>query len=117
MIGERLKKIRNDNDLSMEKFALSLSISKANISNYEKEVYLPNIDTLIKIANTYNISMDWLILGKENNTNLPSDINNLISSFNQLSEREKGYIEGQIKQLLNNKITTNNINIMGKLSV
>ena len=69
--GDRLKKIRQDNDLTQEELAKKINTSRSNIANYENDKNMPSIDILTSLANTFNCSIDYL-LGKsdtKNNTN------------------------------------------------
>lgn len=56
----RLKQLRQKMNLSQRDFAESLGISAMSISTYESNTKSPSIETVIKIANTYNVSIDWL---------------------------------------------------------
>lgn len=38
-----------------------LNISRSTLSKYEKGLLTPNIETLIKLANLYNVSCDYLL--------------------------------------------------------
>ncbi|MFL5727992.1 MAG: helix-turn-helix domain-containing protein, partial [Cytophagaceae bacterium] len=42
---------------------------RSNVANYEKGRRLPPIDTVIVIAQFFNVSLDYLILGKKSKSN------------------------------------------------
>lgn len=42
-----------------------LNISRSTLSKYEKGTRIPNLKTIIKLANLYNVSCDYL-LSKDN---------------------------------------------------
>ena len=63
MVG--LKKIRKERKYSQLKVAMDLSISREALSYYENGKRSPDIDMLVKLSNYFNVSIDYLILGKE----------------------------------------------------
>ena len=63
MIG--LKEIRKRKKLSQLKVAFDLSISREAISYYENGKRSPSIEMLVTFSEYYNVSIDYLITGKE----------------------------------------------------
>ena len=63
MIG--LKKIRKQKHCSQLKLALDLSISREAISYYENGKRSPDIDMLVRLSEYFNVSIDYLITGKD----------------------------------------------------
>ncbi len=60
-IGKNIKKIRSVKKLNQTEFAALFELSRANIGSYEEERAEPKIDTIIKIAKHFKISVDSLI--------------------------------------------------------
>ena len=65
----RLKEIRKSKGISQLKMALDLNMSQNTISRYETGEREPGINELIKIADYFNISVDYL-LERTNNPDL-----------------------------------------------
>lgn len=65
MIG--LKEIRKKKNLNQLKVATDLSISREAISYYENGQRSPNIEMLVTLSKYFNVSIDYLITGKEFN--------------------------------------------------
>lgn len=63
MIG--LKEIRKKKKLSQLKVAFDLNISREAISYYENGKRSPSIEMLVTFSEYYNVSIDYLITGKE----------------------------------------------------
>ena len=63
MIG--LKEIRKKKNLNQQKIALDLSISREAISYYENGKRSPSVEMLVILSNYFNVSIDYLITGKE----------------------------------------------------
>lgn len=59
--GERLKQLREEANLTMEQLAANLGTKKQTISRYEKNQREPEYATLIKIAQFFNVSTDYLL--------------------------------------------------------
>lgn len=63
MIG--LKIIRKERKLNQLKVAMDLSISREALSHYENGKRNPDLNMLIRLSNYFNVSIDYLITGKE----------------------------------------------------
>lgn len=61
----KLKELRQANGLTQNKLANKIGLSRSTIAMYETEGSEPDIQTLSKLANFFNVSIDYL-LGKEN---------------------------------------------------
>jgi transcriptional regulator with XRE-family HTH domain len=57
----RLKELRNARGLSQEDLAISLNLIQQTVGNYETGRTEPNLNTLAKIADFFNVSVDYLI--------------------------------------------------------
>ncbi|MBQ3017925.1 MAG: helix-turn-helix transcriptional regulator [Clostridia bacterium] len=60
-IKNRLKDIREDRDLKQADIAELLSTTQEQISKYETGKQLMGIDKYIRLAEFYNISIDYLV--------------------------------------------------------
>lgn len=65
----RLKEIRKSKGISQLKLALDLNTNQNTISRYETGEREPGINELIKIADYFNVSLDYL-LERTNNPNI-----------------------------------------------
>lgn len=59
-IGHRITELREARSLTQEQLSSSLGISRAALSHYEKNRRQPDFDTLMKIADVFNVSIDYL---------------------------------------------------------
>ena len=53
--------MREDADMSQKELAAMLGLQSGAISKYEKGLTQPNLSTLIKIADIFNVSVDFLL--------------------------------------------------------
>lgn len=63
MLG--LKAIRKKKNLNQLKVAMDLSISREALCHYENGKRSPNIEMLVAFSEYFNVSIDYLITGKE----------------------------------------------------
>lgn len=97
---ERLKQLRQSKGLSQMDLAKLLKISKSSVNMYERGEREPGLETLEKIADLFNVDLDYL-LGKTDHTShalIPSgrDISaeeyELILKFRKLDNRGKSAV-------------------------
>ncbi|MBE6639329.1 MAG: helix-turn-helix transcriptional regulator [Ruminococcaceae bacterium] len=62
----RLKEIRKSKGISQLKLAMDLNTNQNTISRYENGEREPGINELIKIADYFNISIDYLLERTDN---------------------------------------------------
>lgn len=58
---ERLKSVREDNDLTQEDIAKILKTTRQQISKWENGTQMMGVDKYITLAKYYNISADYLL--------------------------------------------------------
>ena len=60
-IGEALRNLRMQHNMSQETLAENLSISRQAVSNWENGKTQPDADMLIKISSLFQVSLDEII--------------------------------------------------------
>lgn len=60
-IGKNLKRIREKRQIKQEVLAKALKIKTPNISQYENQKTIPTLQTLIKIAEYFETSVDYFL--------------------------------------------------------
>ena len=65
----RLKELRNAKKVTQVKLAMDLNLSQHSISRYETGEREADYDTLVAIADYFNVSVDYL-LGRTDNPNV-----------------------------------------------
>ncbi|SEG10077.1 DNA-binding transcriptional regulator, XRE-family HTH domain [Caloramator fervidus] len=61
LFSERLKKLREEKSVSRNELAEELNVSTQTIANYENGNREPNFDNLIKLADYFKVTTDYLI--------------------------------------------------------
>lgn len=59
--GEKLKKLRTDNNLTQDELADKIYVTRTAISKWETDKGYPSIDSLKQLSNLFHISIDELI--------------------------------------------------------
>lgn len=67
-IGDKLTYLRNSNNLSQAELAKKLNISRSSIGMFESNARTPTTDTLVRYAQFFNVSIDYL-MGTSQNSN------------------------------------------------
>ena len=101
-LGEIIKKFRDDNELSMDKFAKMSNLSKAYISVLEKnkrpktgKPVTPSIPVIKNVAEAMNMSFDELFNMLEDNQIISISTDDIIKRINEVSMQL--YSERRIK--------------------
>ncbi|ADH59838.1 transcriptional regulator, XRE family [Thermoanaerobacter mathranii subsp. mathranii str. A3] len=94
MLGERIKELRKKKGVTQKELALYLGVSDRAVGYYESGQRTPPPDILQKIADFFNVSVDYL-LGRTGVYNPTDEITEAISDdpelfefWNTLKERE-----------------------------
>lgn len=61
LFAERLKSLRKEGDLSQEQLALKINSNQKQVSKWECGQIEPNIDMLTRLANYFEVSVDYII--------------------------------------------------------
>lgn len=61
MFYERIKELRNSLGINQVEFGKRIGVTKQCISNWESGYIQPSIDMLIRIAETFSVSTDYLL--------------------------------------------------------
>lgn len=65
MFASRLRYLRQSKELNQTQLGEKLGVKKQSVSNWENGNIVPSIDMLIKIADYFHVSTDYL-LGRDN---------------------------------------------------
>ena len=105
VLKKRLYDLRVDGDMTQYELAERLNLKASAVSKYEKGITEPSISTLIKIAEIFNCSVDYL-LGLSDDKNRYSSKKftlkevNIITRYRELSLENQIRIDERINALL-----------------
>lgn len=103
MIGTRIAQEREKLHLTQAELASRVNVSQKSISKYERGDRRPTFETIAKMAELFEVSVDYLIGTESNNkknshgANLYLDdvTKRIINNCKQLNEKGKQYVENQ----------------------
>lgn len=61
IVGKKLKSIRLKNDMTIQELAVSSRVSSNMISRIERGLTIPSVEILMKLANTFGMSIDFFV--------------------------------------------------------
>ena len=105
---DNLRKLREKKNMTQTRLSIEIEVSQEIISHYEIGESKPNIDNLIKIADFFHCSTDYL-LNRTDNPAMVNDIDknnaetsDLIYKYNSLSAENKKNFNKYLEFLINN---------------
>ncbi len=90
MLNEKIKDLRKSFHLSQTELAAELNVSKQCISNWENDNVQPSIAMLVRLAEFFSVSTDYLLGFREDENSV---------SVEGLTEAEKAHIKLLIADL------------------
>ena len=96
------KDLRIKNNVNVKELANLLNISVQAYYKYENGMSEPSINSLILLANFYNISLDYPLGRQYNNPvgYIPDDDKDLIKDILLLDDNQKTNVKGYVKGLM-----------------
>ena len=83
-IGKHLKTLREKNNLTQEQLADKLFVSRSNVSKWERNISLPDAETLLELSKIFNVSVDDILLGNDKN-----DSSGVLNIYKQIEKQKK----------------------------
>lgn len=90
-VGERIRELRLSLDMSVDEFASAIGVHRSSIYRYEDTNRDLPISIAIKIAEKFNISLDWLAGVsdvRERNTAPKNQINSILDTLSPQGQTE-----------------------------
>lgn len=116
MFDNRLMKLREELGRTKKEVAEALGMPYTTYSNYESNLREPNSEVLIKIADFYNVSIDYL-LGLTDIKSIDEDLK-VTCKYTGLSEKAAMFIHHLNKKDVNNQYEAINLeNMLNSLNI
>lgn len=100
----RLKQLREQKRLNQDGLAMKINVSQSTISAYEVGERTPDLETLVTIANFFDVSIDYLVGRSDIKQNIqtsdlsPEELEHM-HIYQQLSITDKGKVNAYIDGL------------------
>lgn len=92
--GSRLRNLRLENNMTQEDLSKILNVSRATVGRYETNERFPDKNTLKKIADTFEVTVDYLLERTDNRN----------GKFIYVNEYDKNHIKNNKYKIIENKI-------------
>ena len=94
MIGDRIKQLRTDAKMTQPELAAKLEVTRSAVATYENNTRQPSFHILVRIAEIFHVSTDYLLLGSRDDSLDVSGLTieqkailvNLIKNFKETNE-------------------------------
>ena len=113
-IGEKIKELRIENQLTQKQLAEKLKISQSSVCEWERNQYEPTATAIKLLSSFFEVDSDYLLgiekeksYGRQKNNNLKPQEQELLSMFAFLDEDEKGKILDDCKYFYNKHVNKN----------
>lgn len=91
MLGEKLKKYRENKKMTQAEIAQALGIKSATVSKYESGILEPNIEALKKLSELFEVTIDELLNDEQDRFDISK-----INLLNILSEQKEMKLKGNL---------------------
>ena len=94
---ERLLSIIKQKGLSVNAVEKQLGFGNGAIKRFSTSS--PSVDKIIALSNFLNVTVEYILFGNENVSELSDDIKNLVTYYKTLSDKDKGMVLGKAETL------------------
>ncbi len=95
-IGERIYKLRVQNNMSQDALAQALNVSRQAVSKWENNVSIPDLDKIAALSRLFSVTTDELIKGEiPPEINAPNEKETII-----ISDNDSGFSKRKVTQIL-----------------
>ena len=105
---KRLYELRKAKNVTQQRMSIDLGIDQTSISSYECGKYFPTVEVLIKLAEYFGVSTDYLLEFSDVKTPLKTASNDqtayLLSLFETLPRNHKERVIGYVEALRGQQI-------------
>ena len=92
----RIKARRSALHFTQEQFAEFIDITASSYTKIENAFQKPSLDTLIKIAEKLNLSLDYLVFGKYENKKMDNTKAEMVCALLDFADQEKILHAGEV---------------------
>jgi transcriptional regulator with XRE-family HTH domain len=106
-LGDRIKQLRQQRGWSQAQLSNKLNVHQKQISGYERGIHSPSIELLVRMAELFNVSLDYIAFDNREEKNIipiaDRELMQAVQQIDQLSAEDRA----TIKAVLNTFIVKN----------
>lgn len=118
MIGDRIKELRTQAKMTQPELADKLEVTRSTIATYENNTRQPSFHSLIRLAQIFHVSTDYLLLGNKDDSLDVSGLSmeqkmliiGIVNNFKETNEIIRFDLRNSRRLLERNKELENKIN-------
>lgn len=76
-IGKFIAELRKENDMTQDELALKLNLDRTTISKWERCLYIPTNDMILKLSELFNVSVNEIYYGERQNEDNKKQVNEI----------------------------------------
>lgn len=84
--GKRIQQLRKENGLTQEQLAEKINIGVRHLQKIESGERGGSVDTLVDVALFFHVSLDFLILGKPQNTDVQARLREMAACLENMAD-------------------------------
>lgn len=101
--------LRKERGITQKKAAMELGVSQALLSHYEKGIRECGLDFVVRVADYYSVSCDYLLGRSPDRTGLTLNVDEIPAPD---SSGKDGHFRGSVLPTFNRKLLSNSLNIL-----
>ena len=83
--GERIRQLRKAKGMTQEQLAIKLNIGDRYLRKIETGEKVPSIDILVELSSLFDVSLDYIITGKQPQNDLKQRLCAVIQELSELT--------------------------------
>jgi len=103
LLGDKIKKLRKSKNITQEELGKNIGVTTSMVGMYETNARKPSYEVLIKIAEFFSVSTDFLLNTEEK---LDMTLDSVKKVYNMLKEATDEYGIEEVTEKQENKIKT-----------
>ncbi len=84
--GKRIRQLRKAQGMTQEQLALKLNIGDRHLRKIETGEKGPSVDILVEISTLFNVSLDYIIMGRQPRNDLKQRLCTVLQNLSALVE-------------------------------
>ena len=105
--AERLRELRMQKGFSQRAFTTAVGLNYSQYNRYERGDSVPSTETLAKLADALNVSVDYLLEGKEEDAAIANlsdrELLRMFEKTEKLPEKDKEHVKALLSAFLKSK--------------
>ena len=98
MIGQFIKELRKEKNITQEELAQKLNVSNRTISRWETGNNMPDISILVELSEIFDVSIPEIINAERKSENMNEESKELVQSMSEYATSEKEILVKEIRR-------------------